>query len=154
VDRGNLRQRHGCRRVTVDTPSGNLELHGGTAQAIQYRVVKYVQARNEAEARRKFAAAPLQAVCRGNMAEISLESEQHRNRRDVGAHFVLNVPKSLAYAKLGTAGGNVFSENIDGEAMAKRRRRRTSDQIGGTARLETAGGLHHDWNGSGKCEGV
>jgi len=101
VDRGNLRHVTGCRRVTVDTPSGNLELHGGTAQAIQYRVVKYVQARNEAEARRKFAAAPLQAVCRGNMAEISLESEQHRNRRDVGRTSSSMYRNRLAYAKLG-----------------------------------------------------
>ena len=60
-------------RFKVETPGGQVEVRGGSASGISYRVVKHVKARSEEDARRKFAAATVDAHRSGDRAELSLE---------------------------------------------------------------------------------
>jgi len=126
-------------RLHVETPGGNVEVRGGSGADIAYRVLKHVRARDENDARRKFALAALEAKRSGDVATLSLEPQ--RRRSEVGASFFITVPKAQGQVHAETAGGNVWIENIDGEAIADTAGGDIrADQIGGAAKLGTAGG--------------
>jgi DUF4097 and DUF4098 domain-containing protein YvlB len=128
------------RNLHLTAQVGSVEVHGSDQAAISYVIRKRSYTDSEAQARREFDAYRLTLRQSGDTAVIEGEWEGG-GRRKFTADYSIQVPRTLALAKLETEGGNLSVRDLLGRVEAASGGGSINlDRIGGTARAETGGG--------------
>ena len=128
------------RNLHLSAQIGSVEVHGSDQPNITYVIRKRSYTDSEAQARREFEAYRLTLRQAGDTAVIEGEWGGGAARKFT-ADYSIEVPRSLAFAKLETQGGNLNVRDVLGRIDASSGGGSINlDRIGGTARAETGGG--------------
>jgi len=128
-----------ARNLRVKVDAGSVRVQGGPQQDITYSIRLRSMSGDEQQARREFEAYKINASAHGDSASIAGEWEGSHSRICSG-EFVINVPRSLEFARLETSGGGVSVNGIAGRVEAESGGGKIRvDNVGGSVRAETGG---------------
>jgi DUF4097 and DUF4098 domain-containing protein YvlB len=126
------------RNLKVDIEFGSVLVRGGSPQGITYTVRKRLNSGSESHARRQFELFTVHASQKSDFAVLEAEC---RGAEKISVEVTVNVPRELAFAKVGTRGGRVEMTNIAGRVEAETAGGSIIiNDIGGTVKAETSGG--------------
>ncbi len=125
-------------RIKVDI--GSVHVEGSSRQDIGYVIHNRASTSSEETARHQFDNYKITASIKGDTAWIVADWQGGHVHKFSG-DFVINVPRSLEWAKVETDGGNVIATGIAGRIDAESGGGTIHvDEIGGAVNAETGGG--------------
>jgi len=128
------------RNLRLSAETGSIEVHGGDQQNISYVIRKRSFTESESAARREFGSYRITAKQTGDTAIIEGEWEG-ANPRKFTADYSIQVPRTLAFAKLETQGGTLTVRDVSSRVEASTGGGSVSlDRIGGSIKAESGGG--------------
>ena len=127
-----------ARNLKIDIEFGAVSVRGGSSQGISYTVRKRLNSGSESYARRQFELFSVHAYQKADYAVLEGEC---RGSEKISVEVTVNVPRDLAFLKVGTRGGRVEIANLAGRVEAETAGGVvTINDIGGAVRAETSGG--------------
>jgi DUF4097 and DUF4098 domain-containing protein YvlB len=128
-----------AKNLRVKLASGSVKVQGGSQAGITYVIHRRAYTSSEQQARREFESYRVNASVKGDTAWIVAESSG-RDRR-CSDEFVINVPRTLDWAKIETGGGNVNATAVAGRVELESGGGSIHvDDIGGALSAATGGG--------------
>jgi DUF4097 and DUF4098 domain-containing protein YvlB len=128
------------RNLRLSAETGSIEIEGGDQQNISYVIRKRSFSGSENAARREFDAYRITVKQTGDTAVIEGELEGASPRKFT-ADYSIQVPRSLAFAKLETQGGTMTVRDVSSRVEASTGGGSVNlDRIGGSIKAETGGG--------------
>jgi DUF4097 and DUF4098 domain-containing protein YvlB len=114
---------------------GNIVLKGAGANGLDYRLVRRVRARDEAEARRRLRSIEIGYIVRGSEAVLDVSGAPE-------TELQLNAPQTLRVVSLNTRAGNLDVTGFNGAVQLRTGAGKVSVHgVKGDLSIETAGGL-------------
>jgi hypothetical protein len=102
--------------LSIRLEAGNVSVQGGSGQEIGYVMKKRVRSSNEVEARRQFGQFRFAASRNGDA--VMLEGGAPGKTRALSGDLSVTVPRTIAFVKAVTLGGNETLEHINGRVEA------------------------------------
>ena len=131
------------RALKLHSAIGSVQIEGGTGNTVTYSVRKHVFRASEGEARRWLNGFRITAQQKDDVIYISGDFDEG-HVRNMGAEFVVNIPRSTDWVRVDTKGGTINVRNLTGRAQVETYGGGISlDDVGGDAQAKTMGGTIH-----------
>jgi DUF4097 and DUF4098 domain-containing protein YvlB len=128
-----------ARNLRIRVDFGSVRVQGNSQQDITYVIRTRSYGSDEKQARREFDAYKINATAHGDTALIEGDWQGHRHNLCSG-EFVINVPRSLDFAKIETSGGGVTVIGIAGRVETQSGGGKIHlDDVGGSVTAQTGG---------------
>jgi DUF4097 and DUF4098 domain-containing protein YvlB len=129
-----------AKNLRVKLTAGSVRVQGGPQAGISYVIHRRAYTSSEQQARREFESYRVSASVKADTAWLVAESQGGRDRK-CSDDFVINVPRSLQFAKIETGGGSVNTTGIAGRVELESGGGNIHvDDIGSEVLVETGGG--------------